>query len=205
MFWMNFALISTIAGLSRAGSHFTGKLCDTLDFNWKKQKRNEEERERGREMQSKQMTQKTTFFWWTHWTKSHVSSVSHPKSACPGHLPHTLIPKYVLRAKPCRGQHLKCSKRQESEFNSQQQALRKKSLTTEQNAQMNKHSQLRQRGNSRKQERVIAAYSNNTPDTDTAHHNSSDTVSGWLISQLLCLYQKRWQPSLAFNSTQAPI
>lgn len=82
---------------------------------------------------------------------------------------------------------------------------KKKCLTTEQNALMNKHSRLRQRSNSRKQERVIAGYNNNTPDTDTAHRNSSDTVSGRLISQLLCLYEKRWQPSLAFNSTQAPI
>lgn len=156
-------------------------------------------------MQSKQMTQKTTFFWWSHWTKSHVSSVSHPKSVCQDHLALTLIPKYLLRRKSHRGQHLKCRERQESELNSQQQAQRKKRLTTEQNALMNKHSRLRQRSNPRKQERVIAGYNNNTPDTDTAHRNCSDTVSGRLISQLLCLYEKRWQPSLAFNSTQAPI
>lgn len=91
----------------------------------------------------------------------------------------------------------------ESEPNSQQAYEKKKN--SEQNALMNKHSQLRQRSNSRKQDRVIEGYNNNTPDTDTAHRDSSDTVSGRLISQLLCLYEKRWQPSLAFNSTQAPI
>lgn len=133
-------------------------------------------------------------------------AVSHPdKSACQDHLPLTPIPRYLLRTKPNRGQHLKCCKRQ-SELNSQQQAQRgkkKKSLTTEQNALMNKHSWLRQRSNSRKQERVIAGHNNNTP--DTAHRKSSDTVSGRLICQLLCLFEKCCQPSLAFNFTQAPI
>lgn len=64
---------------------------------------------------------------------------------------------------------------------------------------MNKPSWPRQKSNSRKQERVIVGHSDNTP--DTARHNSSDAVSGRLTSQLLCLFGKRCQPSLAFNFT----
>lgn len=64
---------------------------------------------------------------------------------------------------------------------------------------MNKPSWPRQKSNSRKQERVIVGHSDNTP--DTAHHGSSDAVSGRPTSQLLCWFWKRCQPSLAFNFT----
>lgn len=51
--------------------------------------------------------------------------------------------------------------------------------------------------------RVTAGHNGETP--ETAHHVSSDTVRSQLISQLLCLHEKRCQPSLAFRSAQAPI
>lgn len=87
----------------------------------------------------------------------------------------------------------------------QEAGVRTSTLDSEQNALMNKHSSLRQGGNLKEQERVIAGYNNYTPDTDIADTNSVVTVSGQLISQPLCPYEQRWQPLLAFNSTQAPI
>lgn len=184
---MIFALIGTFTGLSQSWLSFHWKAVWYLRHQQKKEKKQKKRtKRRRREIQSKQMTQKTTFFWWTHWTKSHVSSVSQPKSVCQDRLPLTLIPKYLLRRKSHRGQHLKCSKEAGvwAVDTKPQEKKQQQLLTTEQNAPMNK---LRQRSNRRKQERVIAGYNNNTPDTETAHRNSSDTVSGRLISRLLCL------------------
>lgn len=118
VFHPGFALISTFTGLSQASSRFP-------ETRWYLKKTWERQREAERCIPSK-CPRKQPFFWWIHWTKSHVSSVSHPKSACHDHLLLTLISKHRERTIPHKRQHPKCSKRQKSEFNSQQQAHQNK-------------------------------------------------------------------------------